>query len=121
MGSSRHGRSRWTCTSGFVAANGVLLDSSEWRKDRDDDQINGQDVVHLRDGGGNGSSECCTGAGAKRGLPDITVRNVAGHWKPVHWNAERPATTAVARHARNRIDRGGGGVRCARGRFKDES
>jgi len=97
-----------------------LLDWSEWRKDRDDDQLNGQDVVYVRDGGGNDSRECGTGAGAECGSPDVTVRNGARRWKPVQWNAERPATTAVARYARNRIGRGGRGVRRARRRYKHE-
>jgi hypothetical protein len=45
-----------------VVDSGVLWVSNECRKGNDDEQLNRQNVVHVRDSGGGDGSQCGTGA-----------------------------------------------------------
>ena len=76
------------CTSASALASGVSWDSSECRKDNDDEQLDGQDVVHVRDSIGDNSRQRGTRGCAGQKFRHAAVRNRAKHRKLVQWSSQ---------------------------------
>jgi len=97
-------KSPWMHISASAEDSGDLWASSGCRKDNDDEQLNGQDVVHMRDNGGGDGGQCGTGGCAGQESGDVAVRGGANHRKPVQRNRQRPAATPIAQLAWHRFD-----------------
>ena len=99
-----HGKSPWMHISASAEDSGDLWASSGCRKDNDDERLNGQDVVHVRDSGGRDGGQCGTGGCAGHESGNVAVRGGANHRKPVQRNRQRPETTPIAQLTWHRDD-----------------